>query len=136
MFKAEYSEQNSQVTYHAPFLRQWGEFQLFKTNPQCNSILAGMSDAHECKHLSDFGIGLITSNEMPTDLRATDLQQSVSNSFLTYVPIREIRVDRFPEPANTMVLISDNDGGGAGLVFMVQNLFTEKVIKQLQSGIF
>jgi hypothetical protein len=55
---------------------------------------------------------------------------------MTYVPIREVRVDRFPEAANTMVLISDNDGGGAGLVTMVQSLFTEKVIRPLQSGLF
>ena len=52
MFKREYSEQAEQVTDHAPFLRQWDEFQLFKLNSQCEKILAGMEDAHECKDLS------------------------------------------------------------------------------------
>jgi hypothetical protein len=136
MFNNEYKGQASKVTRHAPFLRQWDEFQLFKKNPQCESILAGMSDAHECKNLSQVGIALITSNEMPTDLQAEDLQLSVFNSFMTYVPIREVRVDRFPAAENTMVLISDDDSGGGGLVTMVKNVFTARVIRPLQSGLF
>jgi hypothetical protein len=71
---------------------------------------------------------------MPSDLRADDLQQSVYDQFMTFVPILLQRENRFPTAANTIVLLkSEGPEDDAALAGMVEAQF-ETLFQEFSSG--